>query len=40
MQTIRVYLQEQGGILFDPAVVKAFLNIVGDYQVDSPGLVL
>jgi GAF domain-containing protein len=36
----RMYLQEQSGILFDPAVVKAFLNIVGDYQVDSPGLVL
>ena len=36
----RVYLQEQSGILFDPAVVKAFLNIVGDYQVDPPGLVL
>jgi response regulator RpfG family c-di-GMP phosphodiesterase len=24
MQTIRVYLQEQSGILFDPAVMKAF----------------
>jgi HD-GYP domain-containing protein (c-di-GMP phosphodiesterase class II) len=36
----RKYLQEQAGILFDPAVVKAFLNIVGDYQVDSPGLVV
>ena len=36
----RKYLQEQSGILFDPQVVKAFLNIVGDYQVDSSGLVL
>jgi GAF domain-containing protein len=36
----RVYLQEQSGILFDPAVVKAFLNIVGDYQVDSAGVVV
>ncbi len=36
----RVYLQEQAGKLFDPAVVKAFLNIVGDYRVDPPGMLV
>jgi len=39
-QAARAYLEEQAGILFDPAVVKGFLKMPGDYPVSSGGIVV
>jgi HD-GYP domain-containing protein (c-di-GMP phosphodiesterase class II) len=37
-QAARAYIEAQTGKLFDPQVVKAFLRIIGDYQVSSIGI--